>query len=105
MSDGKTLETHARKAGGAGVDSGLRFEHTCIGGAEREAFGGPYPLYDAPRFASFSELVEHIEAAWGTSTAFEPANEQAVSYRKLIESVARKRMEMNRADEGRFVEV
>lgn len=111
MSDGKTPEAHAREAGGDGVDSGLRFEHTCIGGAEREAFGepsafgGPYPLYDAPRFASFSELVEHIKAAWGTSTAFEPANEQAVSYRELIESVARKRMEMNGAGEGRFVEV
>ncbi len=111
MSDGKTLNAHAREAGGDGIDSGLRFEHACMGDAEREAFsepsafGGPYPLYDAPRFASFSELVEHIEAAWGTSTAFEPANEQAVSYRELIESVARKRMEMNGADEGRFVEV
>ena len=111
MSDRKTLNAHAREAGGDGIDSGLRFEHACMGGAEREAFGepsafgGPYPLYDAPRFASFSELVEHIEAAWGTSTAFEPANEQAVSYRELIESVARKRMEMNGADEGRFVEV
>ena len=111
MSDGKTLIAHAREAGGDGIDSGLRLEHTCMGGTEREAFGepsafgGPYPLYDAPRFASFSELVEHIEAAWGTSTAFEPANEQAVSYRELIESITRKRMEMNGADEGRFVEV
>ena len=111
MSDRKTLNAHAREAGGDGIDSGLRFEHACMGGAEREAFGepsafgGPYPLYDAPRFASFPELVEYIEATRGTSTAFEPANEQAVSYRELIESVARKRMEMNGADEGRFVEV
>ena len=111
MSDGKTLNAHARKAGGDGIDSGLRFEHACMGGAEREAFGepsafgGPYPLYDAPRFASFPELVEYIEATRGTSTAFEPANEQAVSYRELIESVAHKRMEMDGADEGRFVEV
>lgn len=111
MSDGKTLNAHAREAGSDGVDSGLRLEYTCMGGTEREAFGepsafgGPYPLYDAPRFASFSELVEHIEATWGTSTAFEPANEQAVSYHELIESVACKRMEMNGADEGRFVEV
>ena len=111
MSDGKTLNAHAREAGGDGISSGLRFEHTCMGSAERgafcepSAFGGPYPLYDAPRFTSFSKLVEYIEATWSTSTAFEPANEQAVSYRRLIESVARKRMEMNGANEGRFVEV
>ena len=118
MSEGKALEAGAGEAtvgGGEGVGAGVasrcRPAHTCVGVAGRDAFGGsgafgePYPLYDAPRFASFSELVEYIEAAWGTSTAFEPANEQAVSYRELVERIARERMEMDEAGEGRFVEV
>ena len=115
MSDGKTPETHAGEAtvegNGAGVAPRCCPAHTCVGGAGREAFGGPsafggpYPLYGAPCFASFSELVEYIEATWGTSTAFEPANEQAVSYHDLAGRIAHERMEMNKTGEGRFVDV
>ena len=109
MSDGKTPEAHAGEAtvGGdvAGAASGCCSAHTCVGGAGREAFGEPYPLYDAPRFASFNELVEYIEATWGDFVGFEPANEQAVSYRELAERIAHERMEMDGAGEGRFVEV
>ena len=117
MSDGKTLEAHAREAEGEGESIGAsavrghRPEHACEGGAGREAFGepsefgGPYPLYDAPRFASWAELVEYIEAIWGDSVAFEPAGGQAVSYRMLAERIARERTEMDEAGEGRFVEV
>ena len=115
MSDGKTPETHAGEAavGGDGAEAipGCCPAHTCVGGAGREAFGepsefgGPYPLYGTPRFASFSELVEYIEATWGTSTAFEPANEQAVSYHDLAGRIAHERMEMNKTGEGRFVDV
>lgn len=117
MSDGKTPEAHAREAGGEGESIGTgavrgrRPAHACEGGAEREAFGepsafgGPYPLYGAPRFTSFAELVEYIEATWGDSVAFEPTNEQAVSYRMLVERIARERTEIGGAGEGRFVEV
>ena len=68
-------------------------------------FDGPYPLYDAPRFASFAELVAYIGETWGDSIAFETADEQAVSYHELVERIARERMEMDEAGEGRFVEV
>lgn len=118
MSEGKALEVHAggaavggSKGVGAGVASRCRPAHTCVGVAGRDAFGGssafgePYPLYDAPRFASFSELVEYIEATWGTSTAFETSGEQEVSYHELVERTARERMEMDEAGEGHFVEV
>lgn len=115
MSNRKTPETHAGEAvvGGDGAEAvpGCCPAHTCVGGAGREAFGepsefgGPYPLYGTPRFASFSELVEYIEATWGTSTAFEPANEQAVSYHDLAGRISHERMEMNKTGEGRFVDV
>lgn len=119
MSDGEALEAGAGRAtvggegesDGAGVASRCRPAHTCVGVAGRDAFGGsgafgePYPLYDAPRFASFSELVEYIEATWGTSTAFETSGEQEVSYHELVEHIARERMEMDEAGEDRFVEV
>ena len=119
MSDGEALEAGAGRAtvggegesDGAGVASRCRPAHTCVGVAGRDAFGGsgafgePYPLYDAPRFASFSELVEYIEATRGTSTAFETSGEQEVSYHELVERTARERMEMDEAGEGHFVEV
>ena len=113
MSDGEALEAGA---GGATVGSGGEGEgveavagyhpaHACPESAEQEAFGGPYSLYDAPRFASFAELVEYMEETWGGSIAFETADEQEVSYHELVERIARERMEMDETGEGRFVEV
>lgn len=112
MSGGEALEAGAGGvAVGGGEDSrveavaGCCPAHACPESAEQEAFGGPYPLYDAPYFASFAELVAYIDATWGGSIAFETADEQAVSYHELVERIARERMEMDGASEGRFVEV
>ena len=109
------LEMHADEAGvegaGGGAACGQHPAHARLGNAGHEtpagpdAFGEPYPLYDAPRFASFAELVEYIRATWGTSAAFEPANEQAISYRMLAERISHERREMDGVGEGRFVEV
>ena len=109
------LKMHADEAGvegaGGGAACGQHPAHARPGNAGHEtpggpdAFGEPYPLYDAPRFASFAELVEYIGATWGTSTAFEPANEQAISYRMLAERISHERREMDGVGEGRFVEV
>ena len=107
MSDGEALEAGAGGAavGGGGVEAvaGCRPAHACPDSAEQEVFDGPYPLYDAPRFASFAELVAYIGETWGDSIAFETADEQAVSYHELVERIARERMEMDEAGEGRFV--
>ena len=113
MSDEEALEAGAGGAavGGGGEDdrveavAGYRPAHACPESAEQEAFGGPYPLYDAPRFASFAELVAYIGETWGGSIAFETADEPAVSYHELVERIARERMEMDEAGEGRFVEI
>ena len=113
MSDGKTPEAGAGEAAvgdgseGGGVEAvaGCRPVHARPDSAGQGVFGGPYPLYDAPRFALFAELVAFIGTAWGDSIAFETADEQAVSYHKLVERIARERMEMDEAGEGRFVEV
>lgn len=112
MSDGRALEVHAGEAtvgggegGGVEAVAGCRPAHACPDSAEQEVFGGPYPLYDAPRFASFAELVAYIDATWGGFITFETTDEQAVSYHELVERIARERMEMDRASEGRFVEV
>lgn len=107
MSDKKELAAHAGKVGGDGarVTPNCHPAHASLNSAGQEAFGKPYPLYDAPRFASFAELVAYIGAAWGSSIAFEPANEQTVSYRELAKRIERERMEMDGAGEGRFVEV
>ena len=109
MSDGKTPETYAGETavGGDGAEAvpGCCSAHACMDSAGQGAFGELYPLYDAPRFASFAELVAYIGAAWGGSIAFEPANEQTVSYRELAKRIERERMEMGGAGEGRFVEV
>ena len=107
MSDGEALEAGAGGAavgdGGVEAVAGYRPAHACPESAGQEVFGGPYPLYDAPRFASFAELVAYIDATWGGSIAFETADEQAVSYHELVERIARERMEMDEAGEGRFV--
>ena len=107
MSDGEALEAGAGGAavgdGGVEAVAGYRPAHACPESAGQEVFGGPYPLYDAPRFASFAELVAYIGETWGDSIAFETADEQAVSYHELVERIARERMEMDEAGEGRFV--
>ena len=112
MSDGRALEVHAGEAtvgggegGGVEAVAGCRPAHACPDSAEQEVFGGPYPLYDAPRFASFAELVAYIDATWGGFIAFETTDEQAVSYHELVERIARERMEMDKTGEGRFVGV
>lgn len=113
MSDGEALETGVGGAAVGGDSEGDGVEavagccptHACPDSAEQEVFGGPYPLYDAPRFASFAELVAYIGETWGDSIAFETADEQAVSYHELVERIARERMEMDEAGEGRFVGV
>ena len=112
MSDGEALEARAGVATvggdeGDGVEAvaGCCPAHACPDSAEQEVFGGPYPLYDAPRFASFAELVAYIGETWGDSIAFETADEQAVSYHELVERIARERMEIDEAGEGRFVGV
>lgn len=113
MSDGEALETGVGEAAVGGDSEGDGVEavagccpaHACPDSAGQEAFGGPYPLYDAPRFASFAELVAYIGETWGGSIAFETADEQVVSYHELVERIARERMEMDEAGEGRFVEV
>lgn len=109
MSDGRELEAGAGRAaaGGGGVEAvaGRRPAHACPESAEQEVFGGPYSLYDAPRFASFAELVAYMEETWGGSIAFETADEQEVPYHELVERIARERMETDGASEGRFVEV
>ena len=112
MSDGRALEAGAGGAaigGGEGVGAeavaGCRPAYACPESAGQEVFGGPYSLYDAPRFASFAELVAYIDATWGGSIAFETADEQAVPYHKLVERIVRERMEMDEAGEGYFVEV
>lgn len=107
MSDGKELDAHAGKVGGDGarVAPNCHPAHASLNSAWQEAFGEPYPLYEAPRFASFAELVAYIGAAWGGSIAFEPAIEQTVSYRELAKRIERERMEMDGAGEGRFVGV
>ena len=107
MSDEKELDAHAGKVGGDGarVAPNCHPAYASLNSAGQEAFGEPYPLYDAPRFASFAELVAHIGAAWGGSIAFKPAIEQTVSYRELAKRIERERMEMNKTGEGRFVDV
>ena len=107
MSDEKELDAHVGKVGGDGarVAPNCHPAHASLNSAGQEAFGEPYPLYDAPRFASFAELVAYIGAAWGGSIAFEPAIEQTVSYRELAKRIERERMEMDGAGEGRFVGV
>ncbi len=115
MSDGEVLEAGAGGTAiggdeGGGVDgveavAGCCPAHACPNSTGQKVFGGPYPLYDAPRFASFAELVAYIDATWGGSIAFETADEQTVSYHELVEHIARERMEMDEAGEGRFVEV
>lgn len=109
MSGEEALEAGAGGAatGGGRVEAvaGYRPAHACPESAEQEVFGGPYPLYDAPRFASFAELVAYIGETWGDSIAFETADEQAVSCHELVERMARERMEMDEAGEGRFVGV
>ena len=107
MGDERELDVHAGKVGGEGarVAPNCHPAHASLNSAGQEAFGEPYPLYDAPRFASFAELVAYIGAAWGGSIAFEPANEQTVSYRELAKRIERERMEMGGAGEGHFVEV
>ena len=109
MSGEEALEAGAGGAavGGGGVEAvaGCCPAHACPDSAEQEVFGGPYPLYDAPRFASFAELVAYIGETWGGSIAFETADEQVVSYHELVERIARERMEIDEAGEGRFVGV
>lgn len=107
MSDGKTLETHAREAGGDGarVAPNCHPAHASLNSAEQEAFGEPYPLYGVPRFASFAKLVAHIEAAWEPAIAFEPAGGQAISYHSFAKRIARMQEDMLKTGEGRFVEV
>lgn len=107
MSDGKTPETYAGKVGGDGarVAPNCHPAHASLNSAGQEAFGEPYPLYDAPRFASFAELVAFIDAAWGDSIAFETPDEQAVSYHELVECIAHEHMEVDKTGWGRFVGV
>ena len=113
MSDGRALEAGAGGAtvGGEGEGEGVEAVAGCCPAhaypesAGQEVFGGPYSLYDAPRFASFAELVAYMEETWGSSIAFETAGEQEVPYHELVERIARERMEMDEAGEGRFVEV
>ena len=109
MSGEEALEAGAGGAtiGGGEVEAvaGYHPAHACPDCAGQEVFGGPYPLYDAPRFASFAELVAYIGETWGGSIAFETADEQVVSYHELVERIAHERMEMDEAGEGRFVEI
>ena len=74
MSGEEALEAGAGGAavGGGGVEAvaGCCPAHACPDSAGQEVFGGPYPLYDAPRFASFAELVAYIGETWGDSIAF-----------------------------------
>lgn len=113
MSDGRALEAGAggtavggdSEGGGADAVARCRPVHACPDSNGQEVFGEPYPLYDAPRFASFAELVAFIDATWGGSIAFETADNQAVSYHKLVERIAHERMEMDKDGEGRFVGV
>ena len=109
MSGKEALEAGAGGAavGGGGVKAvaGRHHARACPDSAGQEVFGRPYPLYDAPRFASFAELVAYIGETWGGSIAFETADEPAVSYHELVERIARERMEMDETGEGRFVEI
>lgn len=107
MSDEKELDAHAGKVGGDGarVAPNCHPAHASLNSAGQEAFGEQYPLYDAPRFASFAELVAHIEAAWGPAIAFEPAGGQAISYHAFAEHIARMQDDMRKTGEGRFVGV
>lgn len=107
MSGKKELAAHAGKVGGDGarVTPNCHPAHASLNSAGQEAFGEPYPLYDAPRFASFAELVAHIEAAWGPAIAFEPAGGQAISYHAFAEHIARMQDDMRKTGEGRFVGV
>lgn len=107
MGDEKELDAHAGKVGGDGarVAPNCHPAHASLNSAGQEAFGESYPLYDAPRFASFAELVAHIEAAWGPAIAFEPAGGQAISYHAFAKRIARMQEDMRKTGEGRFVEV
>ena len=107
MSDEKELDARAGKVGGDGarVAPNCNPAHTSLNSAWQEAFGEPYPLYEAPRFASFAELVAHIEAAWGPAIAFEPAGGQAISYHAFAKRIAHMQEDMCKTGEGRFVEV
>ena len=107
MSDEKELDAHAGKVGGDGarVAPNCHPARASLNSAGQEAFGEPYPLYDAPRFASFAELVAHIEAAWGPAIAFESAGGQTISYHAFAECIARMQEDMRKTGEGRFVEV
>lgn len=107
MSDKKELAAHAGKVGGDGarVTPNCHPAHASLNSAGQEAFGEPYPLYEAPCFASFAELVAHIEAAWGPAIAFEPAGRQAISYHAFAKHIARMQEDMRKTGEGRFVEV
>ncbi len=107
MGDEKELDAHAGKVGGDGarVAPNRRPAHASLNSAGQEAFGEPYPLYGVPRFASFAELVAHIEAAWRPAIAFEPAGGQAISYHAFAKRIARMQEDMRKTGEGRFVEV
>ncbi len=65
--------------------------------------GVPYPLYDAPRFACFSEMVEHM-GAFAEAVAFELADGSRVTYRDLTDAVRREQRALELAEAGRFVD-
>lgn len=107
MGDKKELDAHAGKVGGDGarVAPNCHPVHASLNSTGQEAFGEPYPPYETPCFASFAELVAHIEAAWGPAIAFEPAGGQAISYHAFAKRIARMQEDMRKTGEGRFVEV
>ena len=55
MGDERELDVHAGKVGGEGarVAPNCHPAHASLNSAGQEAFGEPYPLYEATCFASF----------------------------------------------------
>ena len=73
--------------------------------AAPEPIGSPYPLYSAPRFGSFDELIAYMATQWGDGTAFDPADGEPLSYRELVCEIRREAAELDASDIGRFVDV
>ena len=72
---------------------------------EPAVFGAPYPPYDAPSFASFAELVAYLGEAFPDRVAFERAEGERVTYRRLVETIAQVETEFERDAVGRWVDV
>ncbi len=81
------------------LDSSLIYE------TPTPAAGQPYPHYGAPRFARFAEMLAALAERFGEGVAFEGPDGGRVTYRALVDGIAREQGALTRAGAGRFVDV